>query len=127
MTTQATQEGTREILLAQATSPELSDALVKAYEINGNLMPGMAPLIVDYGFSHQEAYRVCCRWVVLFRKYEADSDLPMSSKDKRHTLSFIAMLKDRPPAVWWEDAKPWFTQEFIKLIEFGLQRRGARS
>jgi len=116
-TIQARQAGTREILLAQATSTELGSLLGDIYEQAGRKLPGMQALEDTYGLTPKEAYRVCCLWVALFRKYEADLDLPLTRTEKKHAVSLIRMINDGPTAAWWPEAKPWFTEEFIDKVE----------
>ena len=121
-TIQARQEGTREILLAQATSPELGSLLGNVYAQAGNKLPGMQAIEDCYQLSSEEAYRVCCLWVALFRKYEADFNLPLTEQEKDHATGLIRMLKSGAPAKWWPEAKnAWFSQEFIDRVE-GMMR-----
>tara|TARA_S200000501_G_C20604524_1_gene647433 strand:+ start:180 stop:677 length:498 start_codon:yes stop_codon:yes gene_type:complete len=121
-TIQARQEGTREILLAQATSPELGSLLGNVYAQAGSKLPGMQSIEDCYHLSSEEAYRVCCLWVALFRKYEADFNLPLTEQEKDHATGLIRMLKSGAPAKWWPEAKDaWFSQEFIDRVE-GMMR-----
>ena len=117
-TVQARQEGTREILLAQATSPELGSLLGKVYERSGTKLPGMQSIEDSYQLSSEEAYRVCCLWVALFRKYEADFNLALTDQEKGHATGLIRMLKNGAPSAWWSEAKyAWFSREFIDRVE----------
>jgi hypothetical protein len=123
-TVQARQEGTREILLAQATSPELGSLLGKVYERSGRKLPGMQSIEDGFQPSSEEAYRVCCLWVALFRKYEADFNLALADQEKEHATGLIRMLRSGAPAIWWPEAKnAWFSQEFIDRVE-GMMNEG---
>ena len=124
-TVQARQEGTREILLAQATSPELGSLLGKVYKRSGRKLPGMQSIEDDYQLTSEESYRVCCLWVALFRKYAADFSLALTDQEKEHATGLIRMLKNGAPAAWWPEAKnAWFSQEFIDRVE-GMMNEGA--
>jgi hypothetical protein len=116
-TLQARMEGSRNILLAQATNPELGDLLGNIYAKADMRLPGMAALENTYGLTTKEAYRVCCLWVALFRKYEGDLNLPLPEYERDQAISLIRLLNNGPPAAWWPEAKPWFSQKFIQLVE----------
>ena len=92
-TIQARQEGTREILLAQARSSELGSLLGKVYERSGNKLPGMQAIEDSYQLSSEESYRVCCLWIALFRKYEVDLNLALTDSKKNTQLGSFEFLR----------------------------------